>query len=69
MPYIPLVDITVRLVSGLLAVAAVRRTTMVVDTRVIRYHGGENAFVNVPRREVGVPEITCLVGIIKLKAQ
>jgi len=69
MPYVPLVDITVRLVGGWLAVTAVRRTTMVVDTRVLRYHGGENAFVNVSRREVGFPEVTRLVGIIKLKAQ
>jgi len=42
---------------------------MVIDAGVLRYHGGENPFVNVSGRKVGVPEVARLIGIIKLKAQ
>ena len=69
MPYVPLVDITVSLIGGWFAVTAVRRTPMVVDTGVLRYHGGEGALVNVSGGEVSVPEVTLFVGVIKLKAQ
>ena len=69
MPYVPLVDITVRLVSGWLAMTAVRRTAMVIDTGILGHHCGQDAFVNVSGREIGVPEVACLIGIIKLKAK
>jgi len=68
MPYVPLVDITVRLVSSWFTVTAVWGTAMVIDTGVLGYQGGENALVNVSGREIGAPEVARLIGIIKLKA-
>ena len=69
MPYVPLVDITVRLIRGLLAMAAVRRAAVVVDTGVLRYHGGENAFVDVPGGEVRIPKVARLIRIVKFEMQ
>jgi hypothetical protein len=69
MPYVPLMDIAVCLIRGWLAMAAVRRTTVVVDTGVLRYHRWENAFVDVSRGEIGIPEVARLIGIVKFKIQ
>lgn len=69
MPYVPLVDITIRLISGWFAVAAVRGTAMVVDTGILRYHGWKNAFIYVSRREIGTPEVARLIRIVEFKIQ
>lgn len=49
--------------------AAVRRPAVVMNAGVLRYHGWENTFVDVSSREVGIPEIARLVGIVKLEVQ
>lgn len=61
MPYVPLMDITIRLISGLLPMATVRRAAMVVDAGVLRYHRWKDAFVDVSGREVGLPEVARLI--------
>jgi hypothetical protein len=47
--------------------AAVRRTAVVVETGVLRDHGWKNAFVDVSRREIGVPEVARLIRIVKFE--
>jgi len=47
----------------------VRGATVVVETGVLRYHGGEDAFIDVSSGEIGVPEVARLIGIVKFKTQ
>lgn len=44
-------------------------TAMVVDAGVLRYHGWENALVDVSGWEVGIPEVARLIRIVELKLQ
>jgi len=47
----------------------VRRAAVVVEIGVLRYHGGEDAFIDVSSREIGVPEVARLIGMVKFKTQ
>jgi len=54
-------------ISGWLAMAAVRRTAVIVETGVFRYRGWKNAFVDVSRGEISVSEVARLVRIVKFE--
>ena len=47
----------------------VRRTAVVVETGVFRYHGRENAFVDVSGGEISGSEVTRLIGIVEFQLQ
>jgi hypothetical protein len=60
-------DVTVCSVSGQLSMSAVRRSAMVIDAGILPNSFGEQPFIDVPSREVRVPEVGCLIRVIKIK--
>ena len=69
MPYIPLMEITVRLISGWFAVATVRGATMVVDVGVLRYYGWQSVFIGVPGGEIGISEAARFIRVVQFEVQ
>lgn len=67
--YLTLMQVAVKLVTGVFPKPAVRRRTMIKDLRVLVDDFGKDALVDVASREVSFAKIRSLVAVVQLQVK
>jgi hypothetical protein len=69
MPYVPLVQVTVRLIGRRLPVPTVGRTSVVMNVRVFLDDRWQNTLVNVASGKAALPKVRLFVIVVEVQLQ